>query len=100
MYSSTLSASDPYANIRIVAMHFCNGERPILLDASDLILEIRTMITENLYNSKEQWLLHLKPSSKLPLCVYRILKEVVIQQVTMSTFTIVIYMVSFFVSID
>ena len=37
MYSSTLSTSDPYVNIQIVAVHFYNGERPILLDASDLI---------------------------------------------------------------
>ena len=32
-YSFTLSASDPYVNIRIVVVHFCKGERPLLLDA-------------------------------------------------------------------
>ena len=48
-------------------------------------LEMWIMITESVYNSKEQLLSHLEPSSKLCLCVYTIFKKVVIHQATMSS---------------
>ena len=37
MYLSTLSAGDLYANIQIFVVHLCNGERPPLPIALDLI---------------------------------------------------------------
>ena len=40
-YSFTLSAGDPYVNIRIVVVHFYKDERPLLLDALDLIWKYR-----------------------------------------------------------
>lgn len=93
-YSLTLSTSDLYANIWIVVVHFCNGEKSFSTSCIKSHLKIQIMIIDSDYNLNEQLLLHPKPSSKLPLCVYRIFKEVFIQRATMSAFTITIYMAS------
>ena len=91
-YSLTLSAGDLYASIRIIAMHFYNGQRPLLPVASNLIWKW-IMITKSTIQRNSSF--HIRNlHKKKPLCVYRIFKEVVIQQVTMSIFTMAIYMAS------
>jgi hypothetical protein len=70
-YSSTLSVGETYAKIRIAAVHFCNGERPLLPTASTLpkYSEIFILNSKGFYNSEEHMSLHSEPSSKLSLCI-------------------------------